>query len=88
MPIFEFRCCACGWQFERIVLPGRSAEASATGCPSCHAAEAERIVSAFAVSSDTTRESHLADGRQRAKKDLTEKRDADYKSYIDHVSEH
>jgi putative FmdB family regulatory protein len=87
MPIYEFRCVPCGAEFERIILPGRE-DTSAAACPSCGGQQIERKISAFAVSSDGTRSSNLAEGRKRAQKDLTEKRDADYKSYVDHVSEH
>jgi putative FmdB family regulatory protein len=52
VPIYEYRCRACSHQFEALVRPP-----DAPACPSCHAADLERMLSAFAVS---------AEGRSRA----------------------
>ena len=46
MPLFEFRCPACGAQFEEIVSGDRRPE-----CPECGASEVEKKFSAFAVGS-------------------------------------
>jgi putative FmdB family regulatory protein len=41
MPIYEFRCPACGHDFEKIM----KVDAAAPGCPSCGATETSRKVS-------------------------------------------
>ncbi len=49
MPIFEFRCPACGHQFEELVM-GR-AELSQVHCPKCKKAGVEQLLSVFAAGS-------------------------------------
>jgi len=46
MPIFEYRCTACGERFETLVA---RAEVPAPACPRCGAGAAERLLSTFAV---------------------------------------
>ncbi len=46
MPIFEYRCVPCGERFEALQSRGDEA---APRCPRCGAAEAERLLSSFAV---------------------------------------
>lgn len=49
MPLFEYRCVDCGTQCELLI------RGSATPiCPSCGSSALERLVSMFAVSSDST----------------------------------
>jgi putative FmdB family regulatory protein len=46
MPVYEFRCAACGHEFSKLF---RSVIAAAdAGCPACQTGRAERIVSSFA----------------------------------------
>ena len=53
---------ACGRDFELLVLPGRPDAA----CPECHGSNLERLLSAFAVSSDGTKHRNLQVARQKA----------------------
>lgn len=46
MPIFEFRCRACGKRFSALI--GMTAEADDTRCPNCGAIDADKLVSRFA----------------------------------------
>lgn len=48
MPLFEFRCRACGRLFEEI-LSLAELEAERPTCPHCGAVEAEREFSTFAT---------------------------------------
>ena len=48
MPIFDFKCRACGEEFEALVMPGRDGTVTCTACAS---ADVERQLSSFAVSS-------------------------------------
>src|SRR5512143_636874 len=60
MPIYEYECRGCGHQFELIVLKD-----TVIACPSCHGKELERLLSGFAVSSESTRQSNLQAARKR-----------------------
>jgi putative FmdB family regulatory protein len=46
MPIFEYRCTSCRAHFETLVS---RADRATPRCPRCGAAQAERLVSTFAV---------------------------------------
>lgn len=61
MPLFEYHCRQCSFEFELLVLPGRS---SVENCPRCHSCEVQRLPSMFAVDSPETRQSTLAKGRR------------------------
>lgn len=62
MPMYEFRCTACGTEFEALVRAGDS-----KACPQCASADVERLLSLFAVSSDSTRQANLNSARQTAR---------------------
>lgn len=49
MPIYEYRCAACGHEFSRFERIG--AEPKGAECPACHEARAERQLSTFASAS-------------------------------------
>ena len=57
MPLYEYSCRGCGHSFEALV---RSQDTPA--CPSCGATDLERLISSFAVDSETTRDT----ARQRS----------------------
>jgi putative FmdB family regulatory protein len=46
MPIYEYRCRACGAAFERFVQRGQEA-----ACPACHSSEVTRLLSLFGFKS-------------------------------------
>jgi putative FmdB family regulatory protein len=48
MPIYEYTCRDCGKQFEELVRSDSQPE-----CPACHGQHLEKMLSAFAVSSDS-----------------------------------
>jgi putative FmdB family regulatory protein len=49
MPLFEYRCLNCDSQFELLIRGGATPL-----CPSCGGTSLEKIISMFAVSSDST----------------------------------
>jgi putative FmdB family regulatory protein len=61
MPLYEFRCTACGREFEALVRAGESKP-----CPACGCESVERLLSLFAVSSDETRQANLSAARRMA----------------------
>jgi putative FmdB family regulatory protein len=61
MPIYEYKCLACGQQFELVIL--RASQPIA--CTACSSESVERLLSSFAVSSETTRGSSTASARKR-----------------------
>ena len=78
MPIYEYRCRACGHQFEALVRANDTPV-----CESCQSTELERLLSMFAVSSESTRQSSLSLARKKNKKVLRDKAIADQEE-IDH----
>jgi putative FmdB family regulatory protein len=67
MPIFDYRCRSCGYEFEAIVRASLPA-----ACPSCHGTALEQLISVFSVSSASTRTAALKVAReeyQKGKKD-------------------
>jgi putative FmdB family regulatory protein len=91
MPIYEYKCVACGHQFERLVRPLRvlpTAPPDEAACPSCHGQDLERVRSLFAVSSESTRQQHRSQGRRLAQKDLREQKHAEMEAVVHHHREH
>jgi len=62
MPIFEYECKGCGHRFEYLVLPS----SSTPECPACQHTDLQKLISLCAVSSESTREAHLAKARKKA----------------------
>ena len=61
MPIYDYACRRCGEKFELLVLAATVEE-----CPSCQSQDLERLLSSgFAVSSESTRQSHLQAARRK-----------------------
>ena len=51
MPIFEYRCSACGDEFELLVLNS----SPVPGCPSCGNQDIEKLMSMSSVSTEQIR---------------------------------
>jgi len=60
MPLFDFRCLACGHVFEALVRTGHT-----TACPSCGGESLERQISAPVVSSPERRGAAAAKAVER-----------------------
>jgi putative FmdB family regulatory protein len=63
MPLFDFRCRACGHDFEALIRPGGSDTAT---CPSCESTDLEKLLSTFAVSSAERTQSFADTKRKKA----------------------
>ena len=80
MPIYEYSCRACHNEFEAVVLPTGSPPV----CPACGGADLERMVSAFSVSSEGTRQMNLNQARKQAKKIQRDKAVAEHEAIHHH----
>jgi putative FmdB family regulatory protein len=79
MPIYEYRCRACGHGFEALVLAGTTA-----ACPECRSQDLEQQISLFAVSSESTRQSNLTSARRENAKTLRDKKIAEHEQERHH----
>lgn len=85
MPIYDYACRGCGQKFELLVLKG-----TVEACPSCQSQDLERLLSSgFAVSSESTRQSHLQAARRKfaSSSDVRDKRVAEAEEIKEHSPE-
>ena len=84
MPLYEYKCQACGHRFEVLMLR----ESQTVECPQCAGQSVERLISMFAVNSDARRESSVSAARKYNEK-LNTKQDPDKpRVQIDHPHQH
>ena len=83
MPLHEYRCLACGEQFEALVRGDVAPE-----CPACHGTELERLLSAFGVSSKAIRQSNLQKARKAGEKMRRDKQHAEAEAAAAHAHDH
>ena len=68
MPLYEYTCRGCEQAFEALVRNG-----STPACPFCQSHDLERLLSVFAVASDSSRTANLQSRRRDARKEQTER---------------
>ena len=68
MPIYEYRCEACGDEFETLVLRKTEPE-----CPSCQSQDLERLLCLPTVQSSSTRAMSMRAAKKRDKAQATER---------------
>ena len=84
MPLYEYKCTGCGHEFEVLILKASQPVA----CPSCASASVERLLSMFAVSSDSSRQSNTESAYKYNNK-LNAKQEPDkQRVQIDHKHQH
>ena len=83
MPLYEFRCNACGVEFE-VLVRGEVQQS----CPGCESTDVKRKVSLFAVSSDDTRQANLNTARQTAQKNAQDRTIAETEVAARHAADH
>jgi putative FmdB family regulatory protein len=82
MPLYEYDCRQCGRRSELLIRQGAIPE-----CPECHGLDLERLVSAFAVSSESTRQAAHKKGSARTSQNQRDQGDAEvayHKKHNDH----
>jgi putative FmdB family regulatory protein len=88
MPIHEYRCRACGHEFERLVRFSSTPSSEMLACPSCQGQDLEQLLSLFAVSSEGTKQLHRAQGRRLAQGEIREQKHAEIEAVAHHHREH
>ena len=84
MPLYDFECRKCGHEFEVLVRPGSAAPV----CSACGSDDLEKLLSGFAVSSETTRANNLSAGRKFYAKDRKDQAIAQMEYEKHHREEH
>lgn len=79
MPLYEFECRDCGRRFEALVR-----DATPPCCPGCEGQALNRMLSAFAVSSASTRATARAAAGRRNARLQRDKAIADHEHAHDH----
>lgn len=76
MPIYEFRCEACGERFEELVAAGTSSRP----CAACGSRRTERLLSAQAAPSKLAKSPGERRKQERSNAKLRERTKADFKA--------
>lgn len=84
MPIFEYRCAACGHEVELLV----ASAPAAPGCPECGRGELDRLLSPPSVISDGTRRRASQDIRIRNRRTRVDQADAEARRIEAHSDDH
>ena len=84
MPIFEYRCAACGRDFEQLFLKA----SPSPRCPSCGSEDVEKLLSLPSVSSEQTRKRATRDIRTRNRSTRREQADAEVRRIEAHSQDH
>lgn len=83
MPIYEFKCRACGYCFEELVRRGDS-----PNCPDCSSTDLETLISLPAVSTQKTRDRSFARARERGESVRKEKARAQAEYEHNYIKDH
>ena len=84
MPIYEYRCTACGDEFELLVLNS----SPVAGCTSCGSSEIERLMSMSSVSSEQVRQRAIRDIRARNRAQRKDHAHEEFRRLESHARDH
>jgi len=79
VPLFEFKCTSCGYAFEALIRAG-----DVPSCPRCSGTDVERLLSMFAVSSESTRKASLKIAKEKVRQVTRDKAIADAEDIRNH----
>jgi putative FmdB family regulatory protein len=80
MPLFEYQCRECDATFEALIRSGDALPR----CPQCGAADVERLISMFAVSSEESRKASLKAAKKKVEQNTRDKAIADAEDIRNH----
>jgi putative FmdB family regulatory protein len=83
VPLYDFKCRACGHEFEGLVLPARTPPA----CPACKGQDLERLVSSFAVNSEERSQAALKGAKKDYQRSQRDKNVHEREHLIEHIKE-
>jgi putative FmdB family regulatory protein len=83
MPIYDYKCLACGHFFEELVRHGET-----PNCPACESKELEVLISLPAVSTEKTRKRSFAKARERGESLRKEKAHAQAEYERNYIKDH
>jgi putative FmdB family regulatory protein len=78
VPLYDFKCLACGEQFEALVLKNEPS------CPACQGHQLEQLISMFSVDSASIRQSNINSARKANGKMARDKAVADREAIEHH----
>jgi putative FmdB family regulatory protein len=78
VPLYDFKCLACGVEFEALVLKNEPA------CPSCQSRNLEQLISMFSVDSESIRQSNIQSARKANSRIAKDKAIADAEAIRNH----
>jgi putative FmdB family regulatory protein len=83
MPVYEYRCRHCGTSFEHLLLraspPAR--------CPGCSGGDLEQLISAFGMSSESTRQSSLSGQHRKVAAARQDRAHAEHRTLHEHFED-
>jgi putative FmdB family regulatory protein len=78
VPLYDFKCLACGEQFEALVLKSHPA------CPACQSSNLEQLISMFSVDSASIRQNNINSARKANSRVARDKAIADREAIEHH----
>ena len=84
MPLYEYRCRPCGYNFEHLQLrPSNVAE-----CPACGSRDLEQLISLTSMSSESTRQASLQAAHRKAAAARNDRLRQEHHQLHEHFEDH
>jgi putative FmdB family regulatory protein len=84
MPLYDYKCRNCGNEFEVLIRPG----ADTPTCAECKSQDLERLLTSFAVSTDSMRDANIQKARKAGEKTRRDKAIAQHEYEEKHRHHH